>query len=162
LGKSKLESWMQAELLQEVPLVYRAKSAFDDYYPLAAALLRFTMIEDARLLARKVPGHYVLYVSAQTRESAERIRLNLEAELGANLQRLDVPNTYGLLCQPFGKVFPAVASEMAATDVAMNEDVTDSMILGMADRPGSEDDYVFKNNEEQKKRLEELRKTKPS
>ena len=111
------------------------------------ALQKYAMLENGRILARKVSGFQAFVVSFLTQEEADRFLYNFSQDpAGANFTAFKPAPGYEAKCVPVGEIIPKVIMQRLADRLASDPVLVDTYIQKMMEleQKYPDEDFVFK------------------
>jgi hypothetical protein len=117
------------------------------------ALHRYAMLENGRILARKVSGFHSFVVSFLTQEEADRFVYNfLHDPAGGNFTEFKPAPRYEAKCVLVGEIIPKDIMQRLADRLASDPDLVNTYVQKMMEleRKYPDADFVFKLSEEVK------------
>ncbi len=117
------------------------------------ALHKYAMLENGRILARKVSGFHAFVVSFLTQEEADRFLYNFSQDTArANFTEFKLGPNYAAKCVPVGKVVPKDIMQRVVDRLATDPDLMDTYVQRMMEleQQYPDADFVFKLSDEVK------------
>lgn len=111
------------------------------------ALQKYAMLENGRILARKVSGFHSFVVSFLTQEETDRFLYNFSQDpAGANFTAFKPAPGYEAKCVPVGELIPKDIMQGLADRLATDPDLMDTYVQKMMEleQHYPDADFVFK------------------